>query len=85
MDYEYSGFTLSNLWDEVILAHPSGVILDEVYYDNGDTFPDESGKSMMLMDPNLDNSLGDRWMVADVVYGAGDYGTPPKSVSVPAM
>jgi len=76
VDYEYSGFTLSNLWDEVILEHPSGVILDEVHYDNGETFPDESGKSMMLMDPNLDNSLGDRWMVADVVYGAGDYGTP---------
>ena len=76
VDYEYSGFTLSNLWDEVILEHPSGVILDEVHYDNGETFPDESGKSMMLMDPNLDNSLGYRWMVADVVYGAGDYGTP---------
>jgi hypothetical protein len=76
VNYEYSGFTLSNLWDEVILAHPSGVILDEVHYDNGDTFPDESGKSMMLLDPTLDNSLGDRWMSADVVFGAGDYGTP---------
>jgi hypothetical protein len=76
VNYEYSGFTLSNLWDEVILAHPSGVILDEVRYDNGDTFPDESGKSMMLLDPTLDNSLGDRWMSADVVFGAGDYGTP---------
>jgi len=76
VDYEYSGFTLSNLWDEVILTHPSGVILDEVYYDNGTTFPDESSKSMMLLDPTLDNSLGENWVVADVVFGVGDYGTP---------
>jgi hypothetical protein len=76
VDYKYSGFTLSNLWDEVILAHPSGVILDEVYYDNGTTFPDESGKSMMLLDPTLDNSLGENWAVGDLLFGAGDYGTP---------
>jgi len=76
VDYEYSGFALSNLWDAVILAHPSGIILDEIYYDNGTTFPDESGKSMMLLDPTLDNSLGGNWAVADIVFGAGDYGTP---------
>ena len=76
VDYKYSGFTLSNLWDEVILAHPSGEILDEVYYDNGITFPDEDGASMMLLDPTLDNSLGDNWAVADTVFGIGDYGTP---------
>lgn len=76
VNYKYNGFTLSNLWDEVILEHPSGVILDEVRYDNGETFPDEEGKSMMLMAPDLDNSLGDRWIAADVVFGAGDYGTP---------
>jgi len=76
VDYEYSGFTLSNLWDEVILAHPSGIILDDVYYDNGTTFPDEEGASMMLLDPTLDNSLGANWAVADTVFGSGDYGTP---------
>ena len=76
VDYKYSGFTLSNLWDEVILAHPSEVILDEVSYDNGTTFPDEDGTSMMLLSPNLDNNLGENWAVADIVFGAGDYGTP---------
>ena len=76
VDYEYSGFTLSNLWDEVIFEHPSGVVLDFVAYDNGDNFPDEEGKSMMLLAPDLDNSLGDRWFAADIVFGAGDYGTP---------
>lgn len=79
VDYEYSGFTLSNLWDEVILAHPSGIILDDVYYDNGTTFPDEEGASMMLLDPTLDNSLGANWAVADTVFGSGDYGTPTEA------
>jgi len=76
VNYKYSSFTLSNLWDEVIIKHPSGEILDEVYYDNGETFPNENGKSMMLLDPTLDNSLSENWAVADVVFGAGDYGTP---------
>jgi hypothetical protein len=31
---------------------------------------------MMLLNPTLDNSLGENWITADVVFGAGDYGTP---------
>ena len=31
---------------------------------------------MMLLDPTLDNSLGENWAVADIVFGAGDFGTP---------
>ena len=76
VDYVYSGINLSNLWDEIILAYPSGIVIDEVHYDNGTTFPDEDGKSMMLLSPNLDNSLGENWGVANVIFGAGDYGTP---------
>ena len=76
VDYEYSGFTLSNLWDEVILEHPSGVILDSVAYDNGGTFPDEIGKSMMLIDPNMDNNAGHNWIAATTSFGDGDFGTP---------
>ena len=30
----------------------------------------------MLLNPNLDNSLGDNWIAANVIFGAGDYGTP---------
>ncbi len=76
VDYEYSDFSLSNLWDEVIIEHPSGVILDEVHYDNGVTFPDESGISMMLLSPEMDNSIGGNWMAATTPFGAGDLGTP---------
>ena len=39
-------------------------------------FPDDSGKSMMLLYPTLGNSLGGNWAVADIIFGAGDYGTP---------
>jgi hypothetical protein len=60
----------------VILSHPSGIIIDEVSYDNGATYPDENGASMMLLDPYLDNSLGENWGAADVQFGTGDYGTP---------
>ncbi len=76
VDYEYSDYTLSNFFDEVILAHPSGIIIDEIHYDNGDTFPDEEGASMMLLDPTLDNSLGENWETANMVFGTGDFGTP---------
>ena len=30
----------------------------------------------MLLNPTLDNSLGENWAVADIVFGTGDYGTP---------
>ena len=76
VDYEYSGFTLSNLWDEVILEHPSGVILDGVIYDNGETFPDENGKSMMLINANMANNTGQNWIPATTPFGDGDFGTP---------
>ena len=32
--------------------------MDRVSWDNGETFPDPNGKSMALLDPGLDNSLG---------------------------
>ena len=31
---------------------------------------------MMLLDPTLDNNLGESWETAIVVFGAGDFGTP---------
>ena len=60
----------------MILAHPSGIIIDEVNYDNGTTFPDESGKSMMLIDPNFDNSIGENWISSTSISSSGDYATP---------
>ena len=31
---------------------------------------------MMLLNPVLDNSFGENWETANIVFGAGDYGTP---------
>ncbi len=76
IDYVYNSFSLSNLWDEVIIEHPNGTIIDAVYYDNGEFFPDENGKSMMLINPNLDNNIGINWAIPDTNFGDGDYGTP---------
>ena len=80
-DYVYSDFNLNNMWDSVVLKHPSGVILDEVSYDNGLTFPDPVGASMYLIDPNLDNEVGGNWMTSSQTYGDGDLGTPGLSNS----
>ena len=30
----------------------------------------------MLLSTNLDNNLGENWIAADIVFGAGDFGTP---------
>ena len=76
IDYQYSNFSLSNLWDEIIISHPSGIILDEVKYDNGETFPDQEGYSMMLLSANLENNTGLNWSISNTTFGNGDYGNP---------
>ena len=79
VDYVYSNFALGNGWDEIIFEHPTGAILDEVWYDNGATFPDPAGGSMMLIDPYSDNSLGANWTTSTEPFGDGDFGTPGSS------
>jgi len=76
VDYRYSDFFLSNNWDEVIITHPSGILVDEVYFDNGITFPDPSGASMSLIDVNTDNDDGQNWSISSMLMTSGDYGTP---------
>ena len=76
LDYVYSGMNLNNTFDGITIQHPSGIVLDEVYYDNGATFPNIPGKSMMLMDPLTDNSLGFNWVESSQLMDNGDFGTP---------
>ena len=76
IDYEYNNFFLSNSFDEIIISHPSGLVIDQLSYDNGQTFPDQSGFSMGLNSPYNDNSLGMNWMIASFQLDSGDYGTP---------
>lgn len=80
-DYVYSGVTLTNGADEVILRAGLTVV-DRVAYDGGPTFPDPNGASMELKDPGLDNTLASSWMPAYASFGAGDLGTPGAANSV---
>ena len=75
VDYEYSNFYLNNFIDEVILQHPNGNIIDEVNY-TINTFEVIEGRSMMLLDFNVDNDLGENWLPTNVLMSSGDYGTP---------
>lgn len=59
--YQYSFFFLANADDEIILKDLGGAIIDQVFYDNGPTFPDPVGASMALKSPAADNNLGASW------------------------
>ena len=77
IDYEYSGFTLANGADEILLIDSYGITVDSVAYDGGSTFPDPNGATMALLEISLDNTVGSNWVEYDsLTYGDGDYGTP---------
>ncbi len=55
---------LSNAGEELQLADGSGRVIDEVEYDDEDPWPtgsDGSGRSLVLIDPGLDNSQASAW------------------------
>jgi hypothetical protein len=76
-NYEFSGFTLGNSSDEIILTS-GGTEIDRVEY-NSTTFPYFAGKSMELHlyeYNNISNNTGSNWGAAITAYGSGDLGTP---------
>ncbi|MFQ6677933.1 MAG: choice-of-anchor D domain-containing protein [Fidelibacterota bacterium] len=76
VDYVFSGFSLGNSDDEVVIKLPGGTELDRVNYDNGATFPDPAGASMELIAPHFDNTIGSNWTMGVTPYGDGDLGSP---------
>jgi len=76
VDYEYSGFTLGNSSDEIIIRDAAGRLIDSVAWDGGPNFPDPNGASMSLLDPMADNTLGLNWEESTIPFGLGDLGTP---------
>ncbi len=77
VDYQYSGFTLANGADEVVLVRPDTSVADTVEYDGGSQWPDPNGKSMVLSSAADDNNVGANWSAAvDLISGSSDYGTP---------
>ncbi len=85
LNYAYeSGMTLNNTSDDIILVATNDVIIDEVSWDNGATFPKPTGKSMSLKVDQLDylsNDDGANWEEATTTYGDGDFGTPGVLIS----
>ena len=89
VDYQYSGFTLANGADEVVLVLADGVTeIDRVMYDGGPNWPDPTGASMYFKLPySADNNDPDNWTTSDIVWNgsAGDKGSPGYSDQVSVM
>ena len=76
VDYQYSGFTLSNSADEIILERPDNTIANQISYTGVSPWPNPTGASMELNAIALDNSLGSNWSTATTQMSNGDFGTP---------
>lgn len=81
VDYVYNGFSLANGDDEIRLVSRGGVLVDEVMYDDGVLWPDDSGKAISLDPQSRAANLNDdpaHWCHAQSPIAAGnpDLGTP---------
>ncbi|MEL6464398.1 MAG: ExeM/NucH family extracellular endonuclease [Pseudomonadota bacterium] len=76
VDYEYSGMSLSNGADEIVLTTPAGDEIDRIEWDGGLNWPDPTGAAMELADLTADNNDGANWTTAVESFGDGDLGTP---------
>lgn len=48
VSYQWSGYSLANTADSIILARPNGEIVDRVAYDDGVLWPDLPGRSIQV-------------------------------------
>jgi hypothetical protein len=79
VDYMYADIGLANEDDSIVISGDS-LIMDEVTWDDGITFPDGQGAAMNLdptwLAPDL-NDNGDYWCDASLFWdAASDFGTP---------
>ena len=81
-DYVFEGIAFGN-GSDAVMVWKDDVVIDEVAYDNGETFPDMSGVAMNLSPGAYDaasNDDGANWCAATSILAlAGeitDYGTP---------
>lgn len=81
VQFGYTGFTLGNGADQIVLQKPNGVIVDRVSYDDGVMWPDLAGRSISLTRSLRDafsNDDGVNWCPSTTNWNAGspDTGTP---------
>ena len=74
-EYNYSEFSLNSADDDIVLFDGFSVI-DIVEYDDGVTFPDPTGASMILTNFTFDNNVGTSWSVSTEAYSPNNFGTP---------
>ena len=75
----YSGFTLSNGADEIVLEAPGGFEIDRVDYGDGPLWPDDAGRSVSLARSAWGTDLAlnpSSWCSGSSPLPAGDQGTP---------
>jgi len=79
IDYEWSGFDLDNEYDGIAIE-ADGVLIDQVEWDDGTTFPDRAGSSMNLDPVHIDaisNDSGEWWCNSTAPWApASDRGSP---------
>ncbi len=81
VDYVWSGFSLGNGADQIVLKRVDGTVVDRVAYDDGVLWPDTPGRSISLrMDARTAYQNDDpaNWCHSSVAISAtnGDTGTP---------
>ncbi|MEL6820727.1 MAG: lamin tail domain-containing protein, partial [Calditrichota bacterium] len=80
VDYQYSGFTLGNSADEVVLLLSDGTTeIDRIEYDGGPNWPDPNGEAMVYTGtPSGNNNDPNLWGRASVAWSgsSGDLGSP---------
>ena len=88
-DYVYEpGFPFLGNGTDGITIQCSGLVIDEVIWDDGATFPDPTGASMSLMMDylnSIDNDDGTNWETVTHTYGDGDFGTPGNPNNEPVL
>ncbi len=80
-DFDGTGnFALNNGGDAVRIWNPDHLLVDIVVYDDNSpwpTEPDGDGPTLSLIQPNLDNSLGESWAASNQDIGTpGEYNFP---------
>lgn len=82
--YEWTSGGLSNGGELIELKNSSGLLIDEVLYDDASpwpTSPDGEGNSLILCNPDTDNNIGSNWQasqnfVTNNTNGDPIYATP---------
>ena len=80
-EYIYSDepFTLANSDDEIVITNADMSLIVSLAYDGGATFPNPSGRSMILNQDSfnaVDAQNGGNWCESTSTYSTGELGTP---------